>query len=136
MRFSRQTFFWRFASAKVRIIFDMARKKSSLRLLTHGGSLKDRYWCTLHCHQSCPELGAGSGRAWCGLVSSSILLRLFFDSSSFSKRNTIKEQTKNKQPSNESATRLRKRNGKGTPHRQQQKKNFLRRAIAGGNFCI
>ena len=38
-----------------------------------------------------------------GLVSSSIVLRLFFDSSSFSKRNTIEEQTKNKQPSNEGA---------------------------------
>ena len=42
-------------------------------------------------------------RLVCGLCSSPIYRRLFFDCSSFSKRNTIEEQTKNKQPSNEGA---------------------------------
>ena len=60
-----------------------------------------------------PGLGASSYRARRGLVSSSIVLRFFFDCSSFSKRNTIEEQSKNKQASNESTARPRQRGGCG-----------------------
>ncbi|MBP5540134.1 MAG: hypothetical protein J6X88_00630 [Bacteroidales bacterium] len=69
-------------------------------------------------------------RLVCGLCSSPIYRRLFFDCSSFSKRNTIEEQTKNKQRTIQSAERARQSVGWGLerPGKKEARKKRKREA--------
>ena len=69
-----------------------------------------------------------------GLCCSPIVLRLFFDSSSFSKRNTIEEQSKNKQRRNEVATTPPRGDGQGAAKGWEKGKDS--RPQGDGNFFI